>query len=477
MDTLVFGTDGWRDLIGDKFTFFNVARAAQAYADYLQEQGTPSAVVGYDTRFNGALFARRVAEVLAANGIETRLSESYLPTPALSFAVKHYGVGGGVMLTASHNPPPYSGFKLKGPYGGTATEDIYKAVAARVPEISEGEIKVFGRGTHRVETFDVRAAYYGALAKLVDLDALGSFGGTLVHDAMGGAASGWLKGFVAHAGLPWGLEELRGEPTPTFYGVNPEPLPQNLAVTLEHMKTSEAVFATATDGDGDRLGLVLPGGVFFNSHQILALLLSVLSERGGQGRVVKTFTVSRLVERLARGRGLEVQETPVGFKYIVDAMLSGGVLIGGEESGGIGVSGHIPERDGIANTLLVLEAVVKSGRTVSELFSALEEEAGWRHAYDRLDLHLSGNALKDAVLGALETPPETFADRGLESVETLDGVKFNLSGNAWLLFRASGTEPVLRIYCEAPTMGEVEEILGAAKAFVEALEASPQGHS
>lgn len=476
MDTLVFGTDGWRDLIGDKFTFLNVGRAAQAYADYLQEQGTPSAVVGYDTRFNGALFARRVAEVLAANGVETRLSESYLPTPALSFAVKHYGVGGGVMLTASHNPPPYSGFKLKGPYGGTATEDIYRAVAARVPGISEREVKVYERGVHRVETFDIRAAYYDALADLVDMGALRGFSGTLVHDAMGGAAAGWLAGFVAHTELPWRVEALRGEPTPTFYGVNPEPLPQNLAVTTDHMKTSEAVFATATDGDGDRLGLVLPGGAFFNSHQIFALLLSVLSKRGARGRVVKTFTVSRLVERLAQRRGLEVQETPVGFKYIVDAMLSGGVLIGGEESGGIGVAGHIPERDGLANTLLVLEAVVKSGRTVDALFRELEEEAAWRHAYDRLDLHLSGDALKDAVLDALASPPKTFAGRTLESVETLDGVKLNLSGNAWLLFRASGTEPVLRIYCEAPTVGEVEAVLRAAKGWVDALEAAPQGH-
>ncbi len=472
MDTLTFGTDGWRDIIGERFTFTNVSRAAQAYADYLHNQETPSALVGYDTRFNGAQFARRVAEVLAANEIDVKLSASYLPTPALSFAVKHLGVGGGVMLTASHNPPPYNGFKLKGPYGGGATDSAYKAVSARTAEVGVEDVKVFDAKKHGLETFDIREAYYDGLSKLTDIDSLRTFSGTLMHDAMGGAGAGWLAGFVEYAGLSLTLEQLRGEPSPMFYGVNPEPIAPNLGLTMEAMKSSEAVFATATDGDGDRLGLVLPGGGFFNSHQIYAVLLSVLYEKGLRGSVVKTFTTSRLVERLAQKRGLETLETPVGFKYIVDAMLAGDVLIGGEESGGIGVQGHIPERDGLANTLLMLEAVIRSGKSVAELFASLEEEADWRHAYDRLDLHLSGNALKDAVLTALKDPPATFANRRVESVETLDGVKFNLSDRAWLLFRASGTEPVLRIYCEAQSDDEVKDILSAAEMFVSELEQS-----
>ena len=286
----------------------------------------------------------------------------------------------------------------------------------------------------------------------------------------GGAAAGWLAGFAEYAELPLTVTELRADPTPMFYGVNPEPIPQNLAVTQNYMRASDAVFATATDGDGDRLGLVLPGGDFFNSHQLLALLLAMLDDKGLRGRVVKTFTTSRIVERLAQKRGLTVLETPVGFKYIVDAMLEGDVLIGGEESGGIGVQGHIPERDGLANTLLVLEAVIRSGKSVAELFAALEQEADWQHAYDRLDLHLSGNALKDAVLAALENPPETFAGRTVEAVERLDGVKLNLSSKAWLLFRASGTEPVLRIYCEAQSEAVVAAILAEAEAFVTGIE-------
>ncbi len=474
MDTLIFGTDGWRDLIGERFTFTNVSRVAQAYAAYLHDQGTPSVAVGYDTRFNGALFARRVAEVFAANDVRVLLADAYLPTPTLSFAVKHLALGGGVMLTASHNPPPYSGFKLKGPYGGTATQDIYGDVSARVAETGPDDVKTFDEKKHAVEALEIRSAYYDALAELVDLDLLRTFTGTLAHDAMGGAGSGWLKGFVEYAELPLTLHELRGDPTPMFYGVNPEPIPQNLASTMAFMGNSDAVFATATDGDADRLGLVLPGGAFFDSHQILAVLLSSLFEKGLRGRVVKTFTTSRIIERLAEKRGLEVLETPVGFKYIVDAMLQGDVLIGGEESGGIGVQGHIPERDGLANTLLVLEAVVRSGKSVAELFEDLEKEADWQHAYDRVDLHLSGNALKDAVLNALKNPPETFAGRTVESVETLDGVKFNLSGKAWLLFRASGTEPVLRIYCEAQSEAEVKEILGAGQAFVSEIEAASE---
>ncbi len=471
MDTLVFGTDGWRDIIGERFTFANVSRVAQAYAAYLHDAGTPSVAVGYDTRFNGALFARRVAEVFAANGVRVFLTENYLPTPALSFAVNHLTLGGGVMLTASHNPPPYSGFKLKGPYGGTATEAIYKDVSARVAETDPDDVLGFDEKKHVLETLDIRAAYYDALSQLVDLDLLRTFTGTLAHDAMGGAGSGWLKGFAEYAGLPLTVQELRGDPTPMFYGVNPEPLPQNLASTMDFMKRSDAVFAAATDGDADRLGLALPGGTFFNSHQILAVLLSSLYDKGGRGRVVKTFTTSRVVERLAEKRGLEVLETPVGFKYIVDAMLAGDVLIGGEESGGIGVQGHIPERDGLANTLLMLEATLRSGKSVAELFAALEQEADWQHAYDRVDLQLSGNALKDAVLNALKNPPEAFAGRRVESVETLDGVKFNLSGKAWLLFRASGTEPVLRIYCEAQSEADVADILKAGQAFVAEIEA------
>ncbi|HET8985393.1 MAG TPA: phosphoglucomutase/phosphomannomutase family protein, partial [Trueperaceae bacterium] len=349
METLTFGTDGWRDVIADRFTFANLRRAAQAYATYLRSSSDDDGLVliGYDTRFMAREFAAAVAGVLAANGLQASVSQTYLPTPALSFAVKQRGARGGVMLTASHNPPKYGGFKLKGPYGGSATDDVYRAVARLVPDVDVPE----PRGVS-FDTFDIRDEYYGAVASLVDLDAIGRVRPVIVHDAMGGAGSGWLTGLADATGA-FTVEAVRGRPDPSFHGVNPEPIPANLATTMELMRGVEAggaragaagtsvedpLFATVTDGDADRIGVVLPGGAYFNSHQIFAVLLDHLSHRRA-GAVVKTFTVSRVVERLARARGLEVVETPVGFKHIVDAMLASatgapGVLIGGEESGG-----------------------------------------------------------------------------------------------------------------------------------------------
>lgn len=468
MESLEFGTDGWRDIIAERFTYRNVARCAQAYAEHLAEAGQSSVVVGYDTRFAGEHFARLAAEVMAANGLSVLLSATYVPTPALSFAVAHHRAGGGMMLTASHNPPQYNGLKLKGPYGGTATDDIYRDVARRVQDIGDDRVRHAG-GSGSVEVVDMRPAYYQALMELVDIDALGSLRGTLVHDSMGGAAGGWLSGFVRYAGLQVRVEQLRKRPDPLFHGVNPEPLPPNLALTIARAQEGDLLFAAATDGDGDRLGLVLPGGKFFNSHQIFAVLLDLMGRRGQRGAVVKTFTVSRLIERLALSRGLEVVETSVGFKHVVERMLAEDVLIGGEESGGIGVAGHIPERDGIANTLLIMEALVGAGVGLEQLFDSLEREADWRHAYDRADLHLRNSSDGEAVLAALVDPPATVAGRRVSSVETRDGVKLNLDDDAWLLFRASGTEPLLRIYVEAATDEDVGVLLAEAKRFVEQL--------
>ena len=471
LDVLTFGTDGWRDIIGDRFTVDNVARASQAYARHILDQGYDSAVIGYDTRFNGDMFAYKAARVMTANGLSVELSTEYLPTPALSFAVKHLKVGGGVMLTASHNPPPYLGFKLKGRYGGTATEDIYQDVSDRIPDIGVQNIARYNEDRHTMFGFDIRKKYFEAISQLVDLDVLRSREVTIAHDGMGGGASGWLSDFFQRYAPNVTVKEIRCKADPLFYGVNPEPIDKNLALTMEAVKDMDVLFATATDGDGDRLGVVLPDGSFFNSHQIFAVLLHHLHQKGMMGRVVKTFTVSRMIERLAVLRGLQVTETAVGFKYIVDAMLKGNVLIGGEESGGIGVKGHIPERDGIANSILLLEAVLSSQKSLAELFSDLEDEVHWKHSYDRIDLHLDGNELKDDVMDAVSQDINSFAERKVLSREYRDGVKFNLEGKAWLLFRPSGTEPVLRIYCEAQSDDEVASILKAADVYVQSLSA------
>lgn len=486
MDDLRFGTDGWRDRIGERFTVANVRRAAQATADELRARGGTRVVVAHDTRFAGPMFARAAAETLAANGLDVRLADGPLPTPVLSFAVRHLGADAGVMLTASHNPPEWNGFKLKGPYGGTATQDQYEAVAARVAAIGPGDVADGGTaadgpaaGAGSIGPLDVREAYYEALAGLLDLDALRALAGTLVHDPMGGAAAGWMTGFAQWAGLRLRVEEIRGAPDPLFHGAHPEPIPAHLGPTMDRMRKGSALLAVATDGDGDRLGAVLPGGRPLTAHEIFALLLDRRERDGARGTVVKTFTVARLIERIAAARGLPVVETPVGFKWLVDEMLKGGVLIAGEESGGIGVPDHLPERDGIANGFLLAQALAGAasesvavgsdepeGGPLAARLATLEEEAGWRHHYDRRDLRLSGDAAQRAVLKALADDPDRFAGRAVTSVERRDGVKLNLDGNAWILLRPSGTEPLFRVYCEAASAEEVAEVLNLGERFV-----------
>ncbi|MER3553271.1 MAG: phosphohexose mutase [Meiothermus sp.] len=455
-----FGTDGWRAVIGEEYTFKNVGRVAQAYAAYLQEQGAKKVVVGYDTRFMAGKFAEHAARVLAANGLETHLSKSYLPTPALSYAVKHLGADGGVMITASHNPPEYLGFKIKGGYGGAATP-------AMIAEV-EGKLgaEVRAESNAKIHSFDIRKPYYEFLMSHLDLAALKTYDGVLYHDSMGGSGAGWLAGFVKQAGLGLELRELHAVPDPTFYGVNPEPIPANQFTVMTVLKAEEGpTFAAVTDGDADRIGAVLAGGANFDSHQIFAVLLKHLYRKGLTGKVVKTISVSRVVELLANKWALEVQTTPIGFKYITDEMLGGGVLIGGEESGGIGVAGHLPERDGVYNALLLLESVVTSGKSLAEQFAELEAEVGFRHFYDRLDLHLPSMGHIGEVMAKVAIP-QTLAGQTVTHVETLDGIKWNFTDGGWLLFRPSGTEPVLRVYAEVQDQKTLKSLLKEARALV-----------
>ncbi|WP_243455261.1 phosphoglucomutase/phosphomannomutase family protein [Meiothermus sp. CFH 77666] len=457
--SIKFGTDGWRAIIGDQFTFDNVARVAQAYAQYLLEQQGKKVVVGYDTRFMAGKFAQRAASVLAANGLEVHLSKSYVPTPVLSFAVKHLQADGGVMITASHNPAEYLGFKIKGNYAGSATP----ALLAEVEKHLGAEPKY---SSANIQSFDVRKPYYDFLASQLDLEALRAYEGVMYHDSLGGAGAGWLAGFVKHAGLKLDLRELHAVPDPMFYGVHPEPIPQNQFTIMTVLKAEQdPTFATINDGDADRIGAVLAGGRNFNSHQIFAVLLKHLHSKGLRGRVVKTFSTSQIVDKLAQKLGLELVVTPVGFKYITDEMLKGGVLIGGEESGGIGVAGHIPERDGLLNALLLLESVVRTGKSLGQQFTEIETEVGFKHAYDRIDLQLPSMDHIQAAMARVQTP-QTIAGQQISGTEHLDGTKWLFGEVGWVLFRASGTEPVLRIYCEAPDDKTVKAVLAEAKKLV-----------
>jgi phosphomannomutase len=424
-------------------------------------------VVGYDTRFASQRFARASAEVMAANGLRVLLASSFTPTPTLSFAVVHHVALGGVMITASHNPPEYNGYKMKGPYGGSSTPEIVRGVEAELARLEP--IPVFDPSKHQIESLEIRGAYFDQLDRVLDLEVLRGFRGTMYHDAMGGAGCGWLEAYVKRKQFAFELRPVHGVPTPMFYGVNPEPIPQNLESLTAILRAERApVFAAITDGDADRIGAVLSDGVFFNSHQIFAVLLHHLAKKGLRGRVVKTFSGSLIIDKLAAKYGLEVLETPIGFKYITDAFLEGqadpskAVLIGGEESGGMAVAGHIPERDGLLNAMLMLEAVASSGKSLDELFAEIENEVGMTHAYDRLDLHLDVSIDKAALMQSLKHVSE-IAGYKVSRVADLDGVKWVLEGGAWVLFRASGTEPVVRVYCEASKPEEVKTILLEAK--------------
>lgn len=464
MSEIVFGTDGWRDVIADGFIVARVRRAAYAYATHLAEAGPGLVLVGHDTRFGGAMFASAAADALRAAGHRVLLHEGPVPTPALSLAVRRLGAAGAVMLTASHNPAAYGGLKLKESYGGTASPETYADVARRANASRDEDVPKPPPGS--AAGFDARDAYFDHLASALDLPALRAWRGTLVHDAMHGAAAGWLEAFAARAGLPCRVVTLRGWPDPTFGGAHPEPVPANLGPLVDEVHPSRPaeVLGIATDGDGDRLGVVPAGGPALSAHAALALIVDHLERRGGRGRVVHTLTVSRIVGRLARARGLEAQATPIGFKHLVPRLLEGGVLVAGEESGGYAVEGGGPERDGLLSGLVVLEALVRSG-DLRKRFAELEHETGWRHAYDRRDLQLPTEAAR-AALASLDHPPAEVAGRRVTHVARRDGVTLDLGDDAWLHVRGSGTEPVLRLYCEAADDASVGSILDAAETLV-----------
>jgi phosphomannomutase len=467
--SIEFGTDGWRAVIADTFTYANVAKVAAAHAAYLLSQGGIEVVLGHDTRFQGEGFADVVAQTMTSAGLKVHRASRFIPTPAVSFAVRHLGAAGGVMLTASHNPPEYHGYKLKGPYGGSATPAIVAEVEAYLASPARPFTVQLPAESVPLE---IQASYFASLDQLLDQESLRHYQGKIFHDAMGGAGSGWIEAYLKHAGLPVTFEAIRGEATPLFYGVNPEPISQNLEVTMQRLReeTGQA-FAVVTDGDADRVGAVIAGGEIFNSHQIFAVLLHHLYRKGVRGRVIKTVSGSGIIDRLCDVLGLEVLETPVGFKYITDAILEGeidpqlAVLMGGEESGGLASRGHIPERDGIFNGLLLLEAVAMSGRSLPQLFAEIQEMTGFQHFYGRNDRRLPAGQTWESLqaqVGALHR----LGGHQVERINKKDGVKLILSDGAFAMFRCSGTEPLVRVYVEAQSAVAQQQLLKAATALV-----------
>jgi alpha-D-glucose phosphate-specific phosphoglucomutase len=464
--TVRFGTDGWRAVISETFTFGNLRLVAQAIADFIREENgsDPSVVIGFDTRFLSDRYAAEVARVMAANGIQTWLARADTPTPAVSYAIVHKKATGGVMITASHNAPRYNGVKLKSSFGGSANPDQNRRVekflernleTARGPNLME-----LDQAIHQelVCKFDPSWAYYEHLSTLVDLDTISGGELRIVADGMYGSGRGVIGEMLARGRSH--VMNIRHEMNPGFGGIHPEPIVRHLGLLMSTILAGHWDAGLATDGDADRIGAVDSRGAFVDPHRIFALVLRYLVEkRGWQGKVVRTVSTTRMIDRLAQRHNLPLVETPVGFNHIADLMVADGVLMGGEESGGMSIKGHIPEGDGILLGLLLLEVMSEAKAPLHELVAGLLAEFGPAQ-YARTDLQLKRPVAKAGMVKMLvDCAPPAIDGVNVENIRTLDGVKYYLDDGSWLLIRPSGTEPVLRVYAEAPDDARVKALL------------------
>jgi len=459
MAQIRFGTDGWRAVIAEDFTFANLARVTQAAADYWRSNPTPgtkrTVIVGYDRRFLSDQFARRSAEVLAANGFTVVLTSVATPTPAVSLAVKARKAVGGVMITASHNPAAFNGFKLKSHFGGSAESSMCQAVEGlldRRPVRSPTDQQLGS-----IEIIDLRPAHYRAVKSLVDFGLIARSRLRFAHDALYGVGAGCFEDLLA--GTTCQVTTLNGEHNPGFGGINPEPVPQNYAASSAWLRRHPHDVCIVTDGDADRVGGMDGRGRPLTTHQMVCLILHhLIVNRQEKGRVVKTLTTSAMVDKMCVQAGLPLVETPVGFKYIAAEMLKGRVLLGGEESGGIGFAGHIPERDGILAGLMLLEMLATERVSINQLLGRLEKQFG-PHRYARVDTHFPLEKRAALMAYCQANPPNKLLSSLLVEVKTFDGVKYVAADTSWLMLRGSGTEPVLRIYAEAGSDRGAQQLL------------------
>jgi len=463
-----FGTDGWRGVIADDFTFDNVRLVAGAIAAYVlkHEDARRGLIVGYDTRFASPRAARAVAEVLASAGIPVKLANDYTPTPAISLAVRNLKAAGGVVITSSHNPWNWNGVKFKGSFGGSATPAIMKVIEEGVRAAAMPAGQAAG-----IEEVDLKPAYVDAICGFADLGLIRTANFKFAVDAMYGSGRGVLAQIFESRGIQH--IAIRQELNPLFPGINPEPIEPHVAKLQETVLKDGCHAGFATDGDADRIGAVAEDGSFVDAHKIFCVLLRWLLERKKwPGEVVRAFNTTRMVDRIAARYGRKLNECPIGFKYIADLMMERDILIGGEESGGIGFGRFLPERDGILNSLLLANVMAEEGKPLGQLVADLQREYG-PHYYGRRDLHIAEDVKQGAIQRALSGETQRLGRYSILKKETLDGVKFFLDAptngggaEAWILFRASGTEPLLRVYAEAASPALVEEMLASGEAFV-----------
>ena len=465
-----FGTDGWRGIIADDFTYANVRVAASAIALYIlkHEDRSRGVCIGYDTRFGSRAFAEVVAEVMAEAGIPVALASGITPTPALSYAVRERRAAGGVMITSSHNPAEWNGVKYKASYGGSGKPSIIASIESYLHQpLPPAATRA------RIEEADFLPEYILAIERFVDLDAIRSSGYKFLIDCMYGAGRGVIAGIFNRAGVPF--VEMRSELNPAFPGINPEPILPHIAASQVAVVAEGCDAGLITDGDADRIGAVDERGRVVDAHKLFAVILKWLLERKGwPGDVTRAFNTTKMLDRIAAKHGRRLHEHGIGFKYVCDLMLEREILVGGEESGGIGISRHLPERDGLLNTLLIANVMADERKTLGELVDGLQEEFG-EHQYGRIDMHIA-EPLKQSAIRRAQAGLGEIAGMKVLRVETLDGIKFFLENSecagrpnaaeTWLLLRASGTEPLLRVYCESCSEGAVSRILAAAREFV-----------
>ncbi|MDR3575515.1 MAG: phosphoglucomutase/phosphomannomutase family protein [Anaerolineaceae bacterium] len=483
--TIHFGTDGWRAVISDTFTFHNLRMVTQAIADAVASNDWDNGacrevppdqhkiVVGFDTRFLSDRFAQEVARVLAANGFTVYLSQADVPTPAVSYAVCNLNAIAGIMITASHNAPRYNGVKLKSCHGGSALPEQCRRVEvylndneaqARGPNLMDYD---HARQENRIIRINPIPAYSDHLRTLIDFDKIAENPQRVVVDSMYGAGRGIIRSLLQGTGCE--VQEIRGEMNPGFGGVHPEPIARYLGALTGAISMGLGNFGLATDGDADRTGAMDERGNFVDPHKIMALSLRHLVEkRGMTGSVVRTVSTTRMIDRLAAKYGLTLHETPVGFNHIADYMMNEDVLIGGEESGGISFKGHIPEGDGILMGLLLVEIIASSGSTLYDMVENVLQEVGPAF-YERRDLRLRHPVSKEQMTNRLENEaPAEIGGEAISNVSTTDGVKYIMADDSWLLIRPSGTEPVLRVYAE----GRSPQMVKALLAYGEGIAAS-----
>jgi phosphomannomutase len=467
-----FGTDGWRAIIADDYTFANVRITAEAIAAYVHAKENPAkgVCIGYDTRFGSKAFARTCAEVVAATGIPVALANAITPTPALSYAVRERGAAGGIMITSSHNPAEWNGVKYKGWYGGSGKPSMIAAIEACL-----GQPVPRTATPAPIEEVDFVPAYLDAIEHFADLDLIAKCGMKFAIDSMYGCGLTFLSDILARIGVAH--VQIRGNADPLFPGINPEPIEPHIRALGEAVVANGCQAGLCTDGDADRIGATDEDGNFVDPHKIYCVLLSwVLKYKNWPGAVTRAFNTTKMLDRICAKHGRELIEHGIGFKYVVDLMLEREIVMGGEESGGIGFQRHLPERDGLLNALLLANVMAQEGKTLGQLVADLQAEYG-EHQYGRIDLHISDEIKNGAIARAkaLKAGDPVFAGMPVLRIDTLDGVKLYLdnpeakskpnAAETWLLLRASGTEPLLRIYTESCSKEAVAKLLESAREF------------